>query len=206
MRDGNDRIHYRGDFNKYESTYLPHWDVEDGIYFVTFRLHDSIPGKQWAELAENYSEQVQRLAHFEDADPGELAEFAFEYYLEHVDPELDRAHGPTYLRRDDVAEMVSDSLAYFDGERYDLEAWVVMPNHVHVVFQRRSDWELAEVVGGWKSYTAHRAREFVEFGDHFWQRGYFDRLIRTKTELRDTIQYVRQNPESAGLERWEWRG
>lgn len=205
MYTRDDRIMYRGEFETYKGRYLPHWDVEDGIYFVTFRLANSLPASKLRELSDEYRRRVRRLTTQDDVDAEELAAFAFEYYLSNVDVELDESGGACHLAQPEVAEMVSDSLEYFDGDRYTLYGWVIMPNHVHVVFQRTAEWSLSEVVGAWKSYTAHEARELVDYGESFWQGGYFDRLIRTKTEFRDTLQYVWRNPEEAGLGEWEWR-
>jgi len=206
MYTHDDCIIYRGDFDTYEGRYLPHWDVEDGIYFVTFRLANSLPESKLRELSDEYRRRVRQVTEHDDADAEELAAFASEYYFSNIDVELDASRGACYLAHPEVAEMVSDSLEYFDGERYGLYGWVIMPNHVHVVFERTAEWTLSEVVGSWKSYTAHEARELVDYGESFWQGGYFDRLIRTKTEFRETLQYGCRNPEAAGFEEWEWRG
>lgn len=204
--DGQDRIFYQGDFEKYRGQQLPHWEVDDGIYFVTFRLGDSIPRTKQRRLSEAYERRSRELVDDPDAGPEDVADFALEFFRTRVDGVLDDGGGACHLEEPQVAEMVQNSLQYFDGERYDLLAWSIMPNHAHVVFQKSPEVSLAEVVGSWKSYTAHRAREFVDFGDHFWQSDYYDRLVRTKGELRDSMQYVWSNPERAELEDWEWKG
>jgi len=204
--DDQDWIRYQGDLEKYRGRQLPHWDVDDGIYFVTFRLHDSIPRKTQRHLSEHYRRRRREIDDNPAAQPEDVADFALEFFLERVDNLLDSGCGVCHLEESQVGAMVEQSLQYFDGERYDLAAWAVMPNHVHAVFHKEPHVTLGEVVGSWKSYTAHRAREFVDYGDHFWQADYYDRLVRTKGELRDTMQYVWSNPGRAGLENWDWKG
>ena len=189
-----------------QGQYLPHWDVEDGLYFVTFRLDDSLPATATDNSLRQFRKQIDDHVTREDPDDDELAEFVFDLYLESIDTRLDDHRGACHLRRDVVARLVCDSLLHFDGERYDLYTWVVMPNHVHVVFGRRPGYPLGDVVGGWKSYTAQEAREWVDFGDHFWQRDYFDRLVRSEEEFTRVCQYTWRNPEHAGMADWKWRG
>lgn len=197
---------YQGDFRTYQGTHLPHWDVDDGLYFVTFRLADSLPADELERLSVQYHRRLQEYVDRGAPEAEELAEFGFELYLETIDTRLADHQGACHLRDDRVARLVRDSLRHFDGERYTLFVWAIMPNHVHVVFRRHPDHRLGKVVGDWKSYTAHRAREMVEYGDHFWQDDYFDRLIRDEDEFRDVCRYVWRDPERSGLGEWPWRG
>ena len=81
-----------------------------------------------------------------------------------------------------------------------------MPNHVHVVFQPLGEWELARILHSWKSFTAHRVlREFGIRGT-FWQREYYDHLIRDGEQFSRAVKYVVENPRRAGLEGWRWVG
>ena len=101
--------------------------------------------------------------------------------------------------------------AILHGERvrrsYDLLAWVVMPNHVHLIL--RPHERLPEVVRWMKTATAARANRLIgRSGQPFWQREYFDRWIRTSKELASVIAYVEANPVNAGLALnpadWPW--
>ena len=204
--DDEGNIHYQGEFETYEGRFLPHWDVEDGIYFVTFRLADSLPREVRRRMSDHYTDRVRHFTETMEPDPRELAQYAFSLYREDIDPVMDSGYGACHLRRPDVAKVVRDSLLHFDGERYELFVWVIMPNHVHVVFRRRPEYSLKRVVGGWKSFTAHELRGVVDYEEHFWQADYYDHLIRTEQEFRNTCRYVWRNPENAGLEDWGWRG
>jgi REP element-mobilizing transposase RayT len=113
---------------------------------------------------------------------------------------LDAGYGACWLERDDIAEIVADNLRFHDGDKYRLQDWVVMPNHVHVSYNRPQT-RLADIVHGWKSYTANRiTRSIDDFrGDRIWQRGYFDRYIRDKYHFFNVRCYIILNPVKAGL-------
>ncbi|HEX2833260.1 MAG TPA: transposase [Thermoanaerobaculia bacterium] len=115
------------------------------------------------------------------------------------DRELDLAHGRCLLRAH--AGIVASAITHFDGVRYELHAWCVMPNHVHVLLHVLHGDDLPKIVHSWKSFTAHRIGE-----GEIWQREYFDRLVRSPEELSDTRAYIRANPAKAGLLDWPWVG
>jgi hypothetical protein len=79
-----------------------------------------------------------------------------------------------------------------------------MPNHVHVIFRLLPGQELADVIRSWKLFTARKANRILGRSGAFWQREYYDRLIREDGELNRAIQYVLSNPERAGLIGWKW--
>jgi len=71
-------------------------------------------------------------------------------------PGFDAGHGSCFLRKPAIAGMVQESLLTFDSQRYRLLAWVVMPNHVHVLFQPMNGWTVAKIVAAWKKFTARK--------------------------------------------------
>jgi REP element-mobilizing transposase RayT len=79
-----------------------------------------------------------------------------------------------------------------------------MPNHVHVIFRLFPGQELAGVIRSWKLFTARKANRILGRSGVFWQREYYDRLIREDGELDRAIEYVLSNPERAGLKNWKW--
>jgi len=95
--------------------------------------------------------------------------------------------------------MVAGALGQFDGKRYRLFAWCVMPNHVHVVFQTLADNTLEKVLHSWKSYAAKRADLILERSGEFWQHEYYDHLIRDAAEFERAVAYVAENPKKAHL-------
>jgi len=109
--------------------------------------------------------------------------------------------------------MVQQSLLTFDRLRYHLIAWVVMPNHVHVLFEPIHGWTVAKIVASWKKFTARQIcdhqRSLRETpSDPVWHREYWDRFIRDQTHLLQAIDYIHQNPVKAGLvaaaHAWPW--
>jgi REP element-mobilizing transposase RayT len=115
------------------------------------------------------------------------------------DRELDQNFGSCVLR--EHADLVANALMHFDRQRYELHAWCVMPNHVHVMLYVDRGDDVPKIVHSWKSYTAHEIGRGV-----IWQREYFDRVIRSPREFGDTRAYIRANPWKAGLASWPWVG
>ncbi|MEA2161925.1 MAG: hypothetical protein QOK37_52 [Thermoanaerobaculia bacterium] len=118
-----------------------------------------------------------------------------------LDSYLDAGYGSCILREDRNATIVAGALQYFDGTRYDLHAWCVMPNHVHAMIYLAHGSDLERVLHSWKSYTAHKIGQGV-----IWQREYFDRIVRDERDFRDARNYVLNNPAKAGLRNWKWVG
>ena len=166
---------------------LPHWSDRDGIYFVTFRLADSLPFDRPAIV----SEIERRL----EAD-------ASREFLDH-DRQLDRGIGSCVLRDPAACAVMADALKRFDGDRYSLFAWTVMPNHVHVV-ARIFGSEPSRVIHSWKSYTANQINRRIGKSGALWQRDYFDYIVRDVNELRRVCEYVRENPQSARVDAPSW--
>jgi REP element-mobilizing transposase RayT len=154
---------------------LPHWQTDEGTYFVTFRLLDSLP----ADLA-----RMKGGRRVEEA--------------------LDRGLGASHLARSDIGSMVFHAMRFFDGKRYTLHNACVMPNHVHAVFRTAPRVRLSVVMRAWKGFTATQANRLLERKGAFWQRESFDRLIRDENEVARANAYVLANPEKAGLRNWKW--
>jgi REP element-mobilizing transposase RayT len=126
---------------------------------------------------------------------------------------LDAGMGCCALRHAEVAACVQHALLHFDSDRYRLIAWVIMPNHVHVLMDPAES--ISKTIQGWKSLTArwmlaHNVR--LELGisnpNQVWMREYWDRFIRDDKHLRATIDYIHRNPVKAGLccepSDWQW--
>jgi putative DNA methylase len=164
---------------------LPHWQREGAAYFVTWRLAGSLP--------------VSLVA---DRLTAEGAKFLV------ADRLLDAiATGPRWLRFPEVAEAVAKVL--LGGEaagQYELGAWVLMPNHVHLVL--RPDADLAKIVGRIKACSAKEANRRLNRQGEFWARNYFDRWIRGRVEEERITRYIERNPVNAGLcaspDEWLW--
>jgi REP element-mobilizing transposase RayT len=171
---------------------LPHWQVDEAVYFLTFRLRDSLSRDAVIALRD---ERERLLRGSSKMDRAKL-DAAFSLRLDNA---LDAGYGSCLLR--EHAELVASALKHFDRVRYQLHAWCVMPNHVHVMAYVERGREVPGIVQGWKSYTSHVIARGV-----IWQREYFDRVIRSPREFEGTAKYIRGNPGKAGLVNWPWVG
>ncbi|MBI5844806.1 MAG: transposase [Deltaproteobacteria bacterium] len=116
-----------------------------------------------------------------------------------IEETLDESYGECLLKRQEIARIVESALFYFNGERYFLHSWVVMPNHVHVLVTPMGINIMSAIVHSWKSFTAKEANRLLGRKGVFWQEEYFDRVIRNETHFRAVVEYIEYNPVRAGL-------
>jgi putative transposase len=194
----------------HERGYLPHRDEPGLTQFVTFHLADSFPvslRSEWAHFARIEDDREQR---------------------EVIEAYLDRGRGECHLGRPEIAKLVEENFRQFGGccgsqtrapehegggsqsrapARYELRAWVVMPNHVHVLFKVGAV-SLAEIVGAWKKHTGRLANKLLGKRGAFWAEDYFDTYMRDVEHERTTIHYIENNPTKAKLvldpKVWPW--
>lgn len=175
---------------------LPHWDQGTVYQFVTWRLADAIPQSRLRQLAEHrklwltnhpppWDERVEREYH--------------ETFSSAVDAWLDAGSGACILRDPTVHQIVAGALRHFDGERYALDSFVVMPNHVHVIFQPMAAHPVAKVVKSWKGFTSREINRHCGTQGALWQERYWDRLLRSPLHHVMCREYVRLNPTKAHL-------
>ena len=199
---------------KADATFLPHWKMEGGTYAVTFRLADSLPAHVLARYAEKKEILLKRLAGLAGSSGSrsvmtqllELRRELAELQQSEIETALDQAYGECLLRDPRNANIVAECLRHFDGERYDLLAWCVMPNHVHAVVRPCDGFELEKILHTWKSFTAHEINKALGRDGAFWQKESYDHLVRDGDDLRNQVRYVLANPGKAGLRDWEFVG
>ena len=132
---------------------LPHWGVDGAVVFVTFRLADSLPASLLAEWQEEKDAWLAR--HPEPWTSEEEREYST-IFSNRMEQWLDKGHGACILARQDCREVVSDALEHFNGMRYRLHSYVVMPNHVHVLLDLPKREDLSRVLHSWKSLRRKR--------------------------------------------------
>lgn len=175
--------------------YLPHWTRSGAIYAVTFRLSDSLP-RHVLETLRTADGPTQQ------ADGETTARH--KAYSEQIEEYLDSGHGSCGLREARAAGIVADSLRNFDGRRYVLHAWCVMPNHVHVVVEPIGRFLLPGILHSWKSYSAKEINQLTRSHGQLWQAEYYDHLIRDEADYLHALEYVAGNPIKAGFRNWPW--
>ena len=129
-----------------------------------------------------------------------------ELYSEKVEEWLDAGHGECHLKSDKVGMLMEAALKHFQGERYVLYAWCIMPNHVHVIFSPINNHKVEAILHSWKSFTANAANKVLGRTGAFWMEEYYDHLIRDQEDFARQWFYVRNNPVKAGLKDWKFVG
>jgi REP element-mobilizing transposase RayT len=182
---------------------LPHWEKEEGLYFITFHLADSLPRAVLAKIAERH--QILLSAKRKDANllPEQKALLAA-YSHTRIEEYFDLGTGSCPFLDMRVAGAMAAALQFREGSHYRILAWCIMPNHVHVVARLFPGRELASVVKAWKNFSAKAANHALSRKGRFWQREYYDRMIRNENELDRAIKYILENPAKAGLKDWTW--
>jgi leucyl-tRNA synthetase len=175
---------------------LPHWQQSESACFVTWRLDDSLP----KELVEKW--EADRLAWL-NTNPkpwDEKNERDYhQRFSDRLDEWLDAGSGSCVLRSTALRGVVSEALHHFNGGRYRLHAFVVMPNHVHVLFEPLAKNELSDILHSWKSFTSKKIGEQLKQEGRIWQPEYFDRLIRSERHFDKVREYIAKNPFKAKL-------
>jgi S-adenosylmethionine decarboxylase proenzyme len=192
--------------NIHERGYLPHWEMENGIYFVTFRLADSLPKNVLDQVRDEREQYEKALTNLERELKPEEKRKMETLFSEKFDEFLDAGSGECYLKNPEIAGLVEKALKFYDEEKYRLFAWCVMPNHVHVLFQVFPHYSLSEITHSWKSYTAHEANKILSVSGKFWQRESYDRLVRSEHVFYEIVEYILNNPAKANLQNWRWVG
>ena len=166
--------------------YLPHFDNPETLQSITFRLADTLPQSKkhlWEE--EDTQLKYQKIEHL-----------------------LDQGLGECWLKDPAIAIIVENAFLHFDSARYHLLAWVIMPNHVHLLIETKGGFALGDVIHSWKSYTSLKANKALSRNGDFWAPDYFDRYIRNHDHYQRVVRYIHNNPVKAGLaadsKDWPW--
>ena len=164
---------------------LPHWYPEGAYLFVTWRLHGSHPAPP------------PEVIH---ATPGQT--------FVRNDRALAQAKGPVWLSDPRVASTVEQAIR--EGESrdlYELHAWVVMPNHIHLLILPRVP--LPRITHWIKGKTSRDANVILgRTGQPFWQDESYDHWVRDERQFHRVVAYIEENPVSAGFvaapDQWQW--
>lgn len=208
------------DYRRFYRRNLPHIQPPGGTFFVTFNLAGSFPTKVLQDRA-----KAERSVLGKQREPRELEQPRTRSRRSEIT--LVKAQsGPMWLKDERIATVVAESLHYRDGKAYRLDAYCIMPNHVHVVFlpllkqpfvpNRIGTSEnatepgelyynsISSIMQSLKRYTARRANRLLGRRGQFWHRESYDRWIRDAGELERTIAYLLNNPVKARfVEKWE---
>ena len=167
---------------------LPHLESPNAIYFVTYRLADSLPRTAippaYLEIRSDTNKKLRLSQRMEKI--------------------LDAGAGDCHLSQPRIAAIIAESLKHLEEVRYHLIAWCIMPNHIHVVAQPLAEWNLEKIIHTWKSYTANQANKALNRTGEFWQREYYDHVVRDNEDLERIVRHVSENPQKANLKNWPY--
>ena len=170
---------------------LPHRNRKNLVQSITFRLADSLPQEKLRDLEDEFKtlskskrDTLKRIRY---------------------DELLDKGLGCCALNHPEMAQVVLNALHFYNGERYNLLAWSIMPNHVHVLIE--TAYDLSKIIQSWKSYTgkwafANNMKYALGIADdakQFWIPEYWDRFIRDDAHFDNVLNYILQNPTKANL-------
>jgi putative transposase len=193
----------------YSRGYLPHFNAPQAIQHITYRLADSLP----LSVLKKLRSEVETTIQSENQRKSEIRQRIEDY--------LDSGHGACLLKEPRIANCIVENWQHFDGKRYRLLAWVVMPNHCHVLIELHNGVPISKIVLSWKNYTARAINRLTEApgftgrtgvrrsqGKPIWQRDYWDRYIRDRRHFERAREYIINNPVKAGLvskpDEWRW--
>ena len=192
---------------KFTRRNLPHWLVADRSYFVTLRLHGSLPKVVTRQLRD---ERESLIARKPAPTQNELTDLQRKHFLR-IESILDCASSENnWLANSDVAELIMGNLSWLHDKRgWRIYAACVMSNHLHILMRNekgRSE-NLLDDLAHFKRFSAQKANALLDRTGAFWTREDFDHWIRTPDKFESTVRYIVENPVKAGLvENWqEWR-
>ena len=180
---------------------LPHWNQAGAIYFVTFRLADSLP----QEKLKIYSQERELwLANNpEPHSPEQKADY-FERFPKRLQEWLDAGYGSMILKDPVANRIVTDAIRHFEGDRYTLDEFVVAANHVHALLTPKEGHELGEILHSWKSFTAKEILKLpvaarLSTKPTVWQKESWDHIVRSERSLEKFREYIRAHRSGASV-------
>jgi REP element-mobilizing transposase RayT len=193
---------------------LPHWAQAGTVAFITWRTKDSIPQSvlnrwhadrdDWLRKrginpkADDWRQQLQKL---DRSQQGEFVRTFSERWHRH----LDACHGACVLRQPELSQIAAESLLKFDGDRYELTDFIVMPNHVHLLAAFATEEGMLNQCEGWKHFQATMINRKLGGSGRFWQQDGFDHLVRSSEQFDALRRYIAANPSKARLSPSEFR-
>ena len=193
------------DYTFFHERHLPHYHPEGATLFITFRLAGSLPIEVIRRMKEESTSEIAKLTRIIDGEGQENAIRSLrKRFYGRYDLELDSSSfGPTWLALPDIAQIVCEALHYRDTHVFTLEAYCVMPNHVHLLCTplpcKTGYISIASIMHSLKGHTARQANLKLGRQGDFWQHESYDHVVRDSAELDRIVKYVLANPVRAGL-------
>lgn len=198
---------------------LPHWHPEGRVFFITFRLANSLPIHIVRELKEQRERERKIIqSKFSGTQQREQLYTLEKKYFGRFDSWLDRCveESPRWLAEERVARVVAEEIHKLDGERYDLAAYCIMSNHCHLLVDTgehsakpahrgaTASYPLTDTLKLLKGRTARFCNQALNRAGKFWHHESYDHVVRNQKEYERIVWYILTNPVKAGLaEKWD---
>ncbi len=197
---------------EYYRRFLPHYFIPGLPVFITTRLHGSLPKHVILDLIQKYETESTKLNSLknEKLKLQRKLEIEQKYFLKYDELLNHYNHRVNWLADQRVAHIVADSLHWGNKRKYQLFAFTIMTNHVHIVLEpilphdhnntpQKPIYVLSGIMESFKKFTAREANQVLGRTGQFWQRESYDRVVRSEKELHNIIQYILMNPVKANL-------
>jgi len=192
---------------------LPHFQDEGMTYFITFRLAFTLPENVLQKIRVKrleFNQIFDKLTHEEKIDMQK------EYFYQNIisfDELVEKYQNQTdWIKIPEISDIIQCSLFYHDGKKYDLVAFTLMPNHVHLILTplkniNQTDYSISGIMHSIKSYSAKKCNQILKQEGQFWYHENFEHTIRDNNDMQRCLDYVINNPVKAGLvEEWtDWK-
>lgn len=165
---------------------LPHWQQGEVMQFVTFRLADSMPRtliRKWKEELVIWSKLHPKPW------TQEIKKEYHQRFTQQLELWLDQGHGSCLFKDSAVRKFLEDTLMHDQDLKARHHTWVIMPNHVHLLFTPLAPIE--KLMQSWKGISARRIGN-----GSIWQKNYRDTLIRDPQHFANAVRYIRRNPKN----------
>ncbi|MDP2174196.1 MAG: transposase [Candidatus Cloacimonadaceae bacterium] len=182
----------------------PHYQFSDSIIFLTWRLAFTLP-KHLIALFEELKAETITDNNMQDLESQKNRNaYLFQRFQEY-DLALAKFQNPGFSLNEPVlAKIVTEAFHHLDGKKYELHAYCVMSNHVHILIKALTDeagkyYYVSNIVQSLKRYTANHINIALGKKGQIWDDFYFDRIIRNMSNYENVVNYILSNPFSAGL-------
>lgn len=170
---------------------LPHWDQPGKTQFITFRLCDSLP----QSVIHNLNQFKENFLKLNPEPWSQSLELHFRKIISwKIQSYMDAGYGECHLRRIEIRNIIKESLEKYNYDKYYLDAYVLMPNHVHILITTEINVDYRKIISNIKRYTSRRINMMLGRSGELWTEN-FDRIIRDEDHYRSCLAYIKNNPK-----------
>jgi REP element-mobilizing transposase RayT len=196
-----DHYHFFNPLDDLEIFYgdLPHWRQEGVVYFVTFRLADSLPQDKLKQLRDDRATWLKLNKNKNEFSKEDWNTYNYLFH-ERIEKWLETGYGSCVLKQKNILQIIVNTLKYFEGKKYVLDSFVIMPNHIHIIVTPLAGFTLSQITHSWKSFSANQINKVLEQKGQLWCHESYDHIIRNEESLIEIRKYIKLNPSKAGIQ------